>query len=148
MKIRIVAVGRLKEDFFRAAETEYLRRLRPLCPVAIEEVRDDAALARALPEGRGSGSGGALVVALDQRGDLVSSEDLAAMLGAEEQRGGGRPVVFAIGGPDGHSEALRRRADRMIAFGRITIAHRLVRVVLLEQIYRAFTILRGHPYHR
>ena len=146
MKIRVVAVGRLKEDFFRAAESEYLRRLRPLCQVAIEEVRDDAALARAVPEARGSS--GALVVALDQRGDLVSSEDLAAMLGEEEQRGGGRPVVFAIGGPDGHPEALRRRADRLIAFGRITIAHRLVRVVLLEQIYRAFTILRGHPYHR
>jgi 23S rRNA (pseudouridine1915-N3)-methyltransferase len=91
---------------------------------------------------------GALLVALDQRGDLASSEELAAgLLGREEQHGGGRAVAFAIGGPDGHSEELRRRAGRAIAFGRITMPHRLVRVVLLEQLYRGFTILRGHPYH-
>jgi 23S rRNA (pseudouridine1915-N3)-methyltransferase len=61
--------------------------------------------------------------------------------------GAGRPIAFAIGGADGHSDAVRQRAGRTIAFGRITMAHRLVRVVLLEQLYRAFTILRGHPYH-
>ena len=131
----------MKEDYFRAAEAEYTRRLRPYCRLAIEEVKDEAALLRAVPDG-------ALVVALDQSGDLVTSEDLAArLIGREELHGGGRAIAFAIGGPDGHSEAVRRRAGRTIAFGRVTIAHRLVRVVLLEQIYRAFTILRGHPYH-
>jgi 23S rRNA (pseudouridine1915-N3)-methyltransferase len=131
----------MKEDYFRAAEAEYTRRLRPYCRLAIEEVKDEAALLRAVPDG-------ALVVALDQGGDLVTSEDLAArLIGREELHGGGRAIAFAIGGPDGHSEAVRRRAGRTIAFGRVTMAHRLVRVVLLEQIYRAFTILRGHPYH-
>lgn len=131
----------MKEDYFRAAEAEYMRRLRPYCRLAIEEVKDEAALLRAVPDG-------ALVVALDQSGDLVTSEDLAArLIGREELHGGGRAIAFAIGGPDGHSEAVRRRAGRTIAFGRVTMAHRLVRVVLLEQIYRAFTILRGHPYH-
>jgi 23S rRNA (pseudouridine1915-N3)-methyltransferase len=131
----------MKEDYFRAAEAEYTRRLRPYCRLAIEEVKDEAALLRAVPDG-------ALVVALDQSGDLVTSEDLAArLIGREELHGGGRAIAFAIGGPDGHSEAVRRRAGRTIAFGRVTMAHRLVRVVLLEQIYRAFTILRGHPYH-
>jgi 23S rRNA (pseudouridine1915-N3)-methyltransferase len=131
----------LKEEYFRAAEAEYTRRLRPYCRLAIEEVKDEAALLRAVPDG-------ALVVALDQSGDLVTSEDLAARLfGREELHGGGRAIAFAIGGPDGHSEAVRRLAGRTIAFGRVTMAHRLVRLVLLEQIYRAFTILRGHPYH-
>jgi 23S rRNA (pseudouridine1915-N3)-methyltransferase len=131
----------MKEDYFRAAEAEYTRRLRPYCRLAIDEVKDEAALLRAVPDG-------ALVVALDQSGDLITSEDLAArLIGREELHGGGRAIAFAIGGPDGHSEAVRRRAGRMIAFGRVTMAHRRVRVVLLEQLYRAFTILRGHPYH-
>jgi 23S rRNA (pseudouridine1915-N3)-methyltransferase len=131
----------MKEDYLRAAEAEYARRLRPYCRLTIDEVKDEPALLRGLPDG-------ALVVALDQGGDLVTSEDLAArLLGREELHGGGRAIAFAIGGPDGHSDAVRRRAGRTIAFGRITMAHRLVRVVLLEQLYRAFTILRGHPYH-
>ncbi len=141
MRIQILAIGRLKEDYFRAAEAEYARRLRPFCRVAVDEVRDEAALLRAVPDG-------ALLVALDQRGELVSSEEVAAsLLGREEQHGGGRTLVFAIGGPDGHSDAVRHRSGRSIAFGRITMPHRLVRVVLLEQLYRGFTILRGHPYH-
>ncbi len=141
MRVLVLAVGRMKEDYFRAAETEYARRLRPYCHLLIEEVKDEAALLRAVPDG-------ALVVALDERGDLLTSGDLATgLLGREEQHGAGRPIAFAIGGPDGHAEALRRRAGRTVAFGRITMAHRLARVVLLEQLYRAFTILRGHPYH-
>ena len=140
--MKIVAVGRLKEDYLRAAEAEYLKRLRPYGSVAIEEVKDEAALLRAVAPG-------ALLVALDERGDLVTSEELArGIIGAEEQRGGGRDLVLAIGGADGHSDEVRRRAGRMIAFGRVTIAHRLVRVMVLEQVYRAYTILRGHPYHR
>jgi len=142
LRIRIVAVGRLKEEYLRAAEAEYLRRLRPFCQVAVDEVADEAALLGKLP-------GDARLVALDERGDLVTSQELArGVIGAAETHGGGRPLVFAIGGADGHSPAVRARADRLIAFGRITIAHRLVRVLLAEQIYRAYTILRGHPYHR
>ena len=108
----------------------------------MDEVADEAALLRKLPPD-------AALVALDERGELVTSDELArGLLAVEEQRGGGRPVVFAIGGADGHSAALRARATRLIAFGKITIAHRLVRVLLAEQIYRAFTILRGEPYAR
>jgi len=137
----VLAVGRMKEDYFRAAEAEYTRRLRPFCRLTVEELKDEPALLRAVPDG-------ALVVALDSTGDLVTSEELSArLLGREELHGGGRTIAFAIGGPDGHTDALRRRAGRTIAFGRVTMPHRLVRVVLLEQLYRAFTILRGHPYH-
>jgi 23S rRNA (pseudouridine1915-N3)-methyltransferase len=108
----------------------------------VEEAPDEAGLLRLVPPG-------AQLVALDERGELVTSEELArGVVGAAEQHGGGRALAFAIGGADGHSSALRARADRLIAFGRVTIAHRLVRVLLAEQLYRAFTILRGHPYHR
>lgn len=142
MKVLILAVGRLKEEYFQAAEAEYVKRLRPYCQLELREVKDDAALLAAVPAG-------ALLVVLDERGELVTSEAVAqGLLGKAEMHGGGRPVAFAIGGADGHSDAVRARADRLLAFGRMTIAHRLMRVILLEQIYRAYRILRGEPYHR
>lgn len=142
MKIHVLAVGRLKEDYFRAAEAEYRKRLRPYCSLEVAELRDEAALVAAMPAR-------AHLYALDERGEQLSSEEIAHdVLGAEMMRGGGAPLVFALGGPDGHSPALRKQAVRLIAFGRITIAHRLARVLLLEQLYRGFKILRGEPYHR
>lgn len=133
--------GKLKESYLRAAEAEYLKRLKPYCKLEISEHKSDEALQAAVPEG-------AHLYALDERGELVTSAEFAAIVDREEQHGGGAPVVFAIGGADGHSEALRRRATRLIAFGRLTIAHRLVRILVLEQIYRGFRIIRGEPYHR
>jgi len=142
VKLGIVAVGRLKEAYFRAAEAEYRKRLRVYCTLDLTEVKDEAGLLRALPAG-------AHLYALDERGEQLTSEAFAReLLETEAMRGGGAPVVFAIGGPDGHSDEVRRRATRLIAFGRATIAHRLVRLVLLEQVYRAFRIIRGEPYHR
>ena len=107
------------------------------------EAKDEGALLAALPER-------AHVYAFDERGDaaLTSIAFANDILGAEQQHGGGAPVAFAIGGPDGHGDALRARAKRLLAFGRLTIAHRLVRLLVLEQIYRGFRILRGEPYHR
>jgi len=142
MKILIVGVGRLKEDYFRAAEAEYLKRLRSYCRPQVIEAKNEAALLAAIPRN-------AHVYALDERGKELTSQAFARdVLDTEEQHGGGAPVVFAIGGPDGHSDAVRKRAGKLIAFGRMTIAHRLVRLVLLEQVYRGFRILRGAPYHR
>jgi 23S rRNA (pseudouridine1915-N3)-methyltransferase len=142
MKLTVAVVGRLKEAYLAAAEEEYRKRLRRYCTLAVTEHKDEAALLASVPDG-------AHLYALDERGDLLTSAELAReVLGAEEMHGGGAPVVFAIGGADGHGDGLRRRARRLIGFGRMTIAHRLVRVILLEQIYRGFTILRGEPYHR
>ena len=136
MPIRILAVGRLKEDFWTAAEAEYRKRLRRYADVEVTEVKDDAALVAALPPR-------ATVIALDERGDLVTSETLAReVLGRIAQ------PTFVVGGAEGLPEAVRARAARLIAFGRITLPHRLARIVLLEQIYRGFTILRGEPYHK
>jgi len=141
VKVTVAVVGRLKETALAAIEEDYRKRLRRNCTFAVTEHKDEAALLAALPAG-------ARLFALDERGDLVSSAELAELIGREEMHGGGAPLVFAIGGADGHSDALRRRATRLFAFGRITIAHRLVRVLLLEQLYRAYSILRGEPYHR
>jgi 23S rRNA (pseudouridine1915-N3)-methyltransferase len=136
----LFAVGRLKEEYLRAAEVEYCKRLRPYCRLDVTEHRDEAALLASVPPS-------ALVVACDERGEQISSQTFAQEIVARA-RETSRELVFLIGGPDGHSPQVPTRAERCIAFGRMTIAHRLVRIVLLEQIYRSFTILRGHPYHR
>ena len=142
MKLVLYPVGRLKEDYFRAAEAEYVKRLRPLCNLSVKEVKNEAALLTALPAN-------AHLYALDERGAQMSSREFADhVIAHEQQHGGGAPVAFAIGGADGHSDKLRDRATRLIAFGRLTIAHRLVRLLVLEQLYRAHQILRGSPYHR
>jgi 23S rRNA (pseudouridine1915-N3)-methyltransferase len=141
VKLRIVAIGRLKEDFWAAAEAEYQKRLRRYANVEVVEVRDDAALLAAVPP-RGK------LVVLDERGELVSSPELAAFLGREAAHGGGDTVVFGIGGAEGFGDPVRKRAAKVVAFGRITLPHRLCRVLLLEQLYRSFTILRGEPYHK
>ena len=142
MKIRVLAVGRLKEPFWAAAEADYLARVRRHADLEVREVKDDTALLAALPAR-------AKLVALDARGELLSSEEIAKkIIGAAEQHGGGAPLAFAIGGAEGLSDAVKARAARTLAFGRITLPHRLCRVLLLEQIYRAYTILRGEPYHK
>jgi len=141
VKLTVAAVGKLKEPYLVAAAEEYAKRLRPYCTLAVTEAKDEAALLAALPAN-------VHLYAFDERGDMITSKEVADLLAAEASHGGGAPVAFAIGGPDGHGDALRARARKLIAFGRMTIAHRLVRILVLEQLYRAFKITRGEPYHR
>jgi 23S rRNA (pseudouridine1915-N3)-methyltransferase len=106
------------------------------------EAKDETAVLAALPAN-------AHLYAFDERGASMTSKAFAdGILAAEALHGGGAPVWFAIGGADGHGDALRSRAKQLIAFGQLTIAHRLVRLLVLEQIYRGFRIVRGEPYHR
>lgn len=154
MKITVVAVGKLKERHFRDAADEYLKRLGPYANVRIVEVsdrdvtRDEArALAeegadvlRAIPEG-------AHVVALDVCGRSSSSEAFSAHLD-ELALSGRSAVVFLIGGASGLAPQVLARADERFSLGPMTLPHQLARVVLLEQVYRAFRISRGEPYHR
>jgi len=142
VKVTLAVIGRLKESYFVEAEAEYKKRLKPFCTLAITEAKDEAALLASLPAT-------AHLYAFDETGLSMTSVAFANdILGAEQQHGGGAPVVFAIGGADGHTDALRRRARKLIAFGKLTIAHRLVRLLAIEQLYRGFKILRGEPYHR
>lgn len=141
MKIHLATIGRLKESYFVAADEEYRKRLRPYCTLAVHEAKDEAAMLAALPAS-------CHLYAFDERGEHLTSTQFAELLAAEAQHGGGAPVAFAIGGADGHSDVVRKRARKLIAFGKLTIAHRIVRILVLEQLYRAFKINRGEPYHR
>jgi 23S rRNA (pseudouridine1915-N3)-methyltransferase len=142
LKLTLAVVGRLKEAYFVAAEDEYRKRLRSYCTLTVVEAKDEDALLAAIPAN-------AHLYAFDERGASMTSVAFANdILGAEASHGGGAPVVFAIGGADGHSDVVRRRARKLISFGQLTIAHRLVRLLVLEQLYRGFRILRGEPYHR
>lgn len=142
MKITLATVGRLKEDYLKAAEDEYRKRLRAYCTLEVTEHKTVEALLAAVPAA-------AHLYGFDERGDALSSAEFASgVLAREQSHGGGAPLWFAIGGADGLGDAVRARATRLLAFGRLTIAHRLVRVLVLEQLYRGFRIVRGEPYHR
>lgn len=153
MRVTIVAVGRLKEQHWRAAADEYLKRLRPYATLQVTEVQDrdlsrGAATAmsaegddilRALPRD-------AYPVALEQTGDERSSEELAAWLDDLAVRGTSH-VAFVLGGSAGLDGRISDLARERLALSRMTLPHQLARVVLLEQLYRAFRISRGEPYH-
>ncbi|MDN2567740.1 23S rRNA (pseudouridine(1915)-N(3))-methyltransferase RlmH [Aquibium sp. A9E412] len=158
MRVALCAVGRLKAGPERELAERYLGRLARVGPQvglefggvgelaesrarsAAERRRDEAARLAAM-------AADAPLILLDERGRNLSSEAFASML-AELRDAGRRDVAIAIGGPDGHDGALRQRAHTVLSFGAQTWPHQLVRVMLAEQLYRAATILAGHPYHR
>ena len=151
MDIVLLAVGRLR-PYYRAACDDYLQRLRCYVRPAEREVReatggsaavgqrqDGAALLSRIPER-------ASVVALTREGSAWSSRELARRL--ERWRAAARPLVLVIGGSRGLGTAVLEQADARWSLGPLTLPHELARVVVLEQLYRAFTMLEGHPYHK
>ena len=154
MRIALIAVGRLKERYWREAAEEYLKRLGPYANVRVVEIadrdsgRDEArALAeegadilRALPEG-------AHVIALEIGGKQRSSEQFSAHLD-ELGLSGRSSIALVIGGSVGLAADVLARADERASLGPMTLPHNLARVVVLEQLYRAFRISRGEPYHK
>jgi len=159
MLIQIAAVGRLKEKYLVDGIAEYAKRLRPYVKFDVLEVPDEKApeTMSAAEEAQVQGREGerllalikpdAHVVALALDGELWSSEDLAAQLDKLGTYGKSH-VVFVIGGSNGLSPAVLRRAQQKLSFGRMTLPHQLMRLVLTEQIYRAVKINRGEPYHK
>ncbi|MBT9292732.1 23S rRNA (pseudouridine(1915)-N(3))-methyltransferase RlmH [Prosthecodimorpha staleyi] len=159
MRLRIVAVGRLKAGPERELVDRYLDRAAK-SGKALGFTRLDS---REYVESRAARSDdrraeeataivadlepGTALVALDETGRGLSSEDFARWIAARRDAGCG-DLVMAIGGPDGHGPAVRTRADLTLAFGVMTWPHQMVRLMLAEQVYRAMTILSGHPYHR
>lgn len=158
MQPAVIAVGRLKDGPERQLAERYRERFdvlaRPLGFARLEVVE--------LPESRArretdrtaeeatailARAGPGILVAFDERGTSPASPDLAARIG--RWRDEGRPALACIvGGPDGLHPSVRQKADLMVSFGALTLPHALVRVLVLEQLYRALTILAGHPYHR
>lgn len=159
MRVVVAAVGRLKQGPERELAAAYRKRaealgrslgLRQIEVVEIREsgardaerrrTEESIAIANVLPDG-------AVIIVFDEAGENIDSRGLAALLKKcrEENRSA---VCFVIGGADGITQSLRGRARRVLAFGVATWPHQLVRIMLLEQLYRAGTILAGHPYHR
>ena len=146
MKINVAWVGKTKEPAIQVLTDEYLKRISRFVEVEGIAVKDEAALlALASGNGRGARKERCKLVLLDARGKQYSSEELAAMLDREQVNA--VPLLFAIGGSDGFSDGARRAAGLVLSLGKMTLPHELARVVLVEQIYRAFTILKKHPYH-
>lgn len=144
MKLKIAWIGKTKEAAIQSLTAEYLKRLARYAEVEGLELRDEAALLQ-FAAGKTHGKQRHVLVLLDSRGRQMSSEELAEFL--QEQRDRATPVVFAVGAADGFSPEARAAAFTVISMGKMTLAHELARVVLLEQLYRGFTILQGHPYH-
>jgi 23S rRNA (pseudouridine1915-N3)-methyltransferase len=147
MKIRIAWIGKTKEPAITSLTEEYLKRISRYVPVEGLALRQEAALLETCGRWPGAKGGTKSTLALmDSRGKELSSEQFAKFLGEYQDRSP-LPLVFAIGGADGFSDTLRAAAQHTLSLGKMTLQHELARVVLLEQVYRAFTILKGHPYH-
>jgi 23S rRNA (pseudouridine1915-N3)-methyltransferase len=144
VKLTIAWIGKTKNPPIQSLTDEYLKRLKQFAETEGLALKDEAALLKVA--GRESRSARHFLVLLDSRGKQLSSEELAQFIRAHQDRNP-QPLLFAIGAADGFSENTRNHADFVLSLGRMTIAHELARVMLLEQLYRAFTIIKGHPYH-
>jgi 23S rRNA (pseudouridine1915-N3)-methyltransferase len=145
VKIKIAWIGKTKEPAIATLTEEYLKRISRYCPIEAVTLRDEADLLAKFGKNAPANVKSTLVL-LDSRGKQFSSEEFANFVDDYQDRNP-LPLVFAIGGADGFTDAARSSAHHVISLGKMTLAHELARVVLLEQIYRAFTILKGHPYH-
>ena len=152
LKIRVVAVGDMKESYYREAADEYVKRLGKWAKVSIEEVKEASLLTD--PEKKREAEGEEIlkrakgaVILLDVKGRKVSSESFAETIDRAVLQGNSE-LTFVIGGSNGVSQKVKNAAKEILSFGDVTLPHRLFRVVLLEQIYRAETILNGIAYHK
>ena len=139
-QVEVYAVGRLRDRGLRALCDDYYRRSASFLTVKERELEDLDALQAAIPPR-------SVIVVLDERGKQLGSRAFAEQLQRRLQSSAAR-IVFVIGGADGVSASLRDRADLVLSLGQMTFAHRIVRLIFAEQLYRAVTILQGHPYHR
>jgi len=159
MRIAVAVIGKLKEKYWREAAVEYIKRLTAYCRIEINEVGDEGyaeGLSLAEEEKVKQREWQKLsrhlrtdtfLVALDVHGEQVSSEELAARLD-KLALSGRSDITFIIGGSLGLPDQALKQAHWRLSFSRMTFPHQLMRVVLLEQIYRAFKISRGEPYHK
>ena len=158
LPISVITVGRLKDRFFEDASAEYMKYLKQFSKTEIIEIpavtlpdnpaqsqiqaaleKEAEAILKRIPDT-------AFVAAMCIEGKQISSEDMAEMLKSNQQTG--KPVVFIIGGSYGLSDTVKKRANTRISMSRMTFPHRLARIMLLEQIYRGFTINAGKTYHK
>jgi 23S rRNA (pseudouridine1915-N3)-methyltransferase len=154
LRLKIIAVGRLKSgpelelvEIYRARLKTAPAQLGPLDIIEIDERKEARKIAEAMSDTARSLSPGTKLIAMDERGEIATTKRLAELLTG--WRDGGAPeAAFLIGAADGLTEELRSKAQLVLSLGRMTWPHRLARAMLTEQLYRASSILAGHPYHR
>jgi 23S rRNA (pseudouridine1915-N3)-methyltransferase len=153
VKLALVAVGKVRDKGLARLAADYTKRIARFVPFVVHDVKDgrvkDAQVAKKLEGERllGKLPAGAHVVLMDERGETLTSVQISERIDLWT-RSGKRDVRFVLGGPDGFSSAVRSRANASWRLSSLTLPHELARVVLLEQVYRAWTILRGIPYHK
>lgn len=158
MKITILQIGKTKQTYFQEAEAEYLKRLQPFADVKMMTIKEASApydqnestrnvakqkealeLHRHIPKDT-------ILIALDEHGKTMSSAQFAEFLGKKRDFEGGN-ITFMIGGPFGLADQILKKAHVKLSFSPMTFTHEMIRTILLEQIYRGFTILQGKKYH-
>ena len=158
MLIRIIAIGKLKEDYWKKALEEYAKRLKPYCRFEVLEGPEEKAPDR-ISEGEKQQllakegkfflkhmDGDTYTVALDLKGEMITSEGIASVIEAESMSG--KTLQFLIGGSYGIDGEVLNKVDKRIAFGHATFPHQMIRVFMAEQIYRGYKIIRKEPYHK
>ena len=146
MNITILCVGKLKEKYWTEAAAEYRKRLSRYCTIKVEELKEEN------PEAEGQNilkrlKKDTFVITLEIHGKALSSEELSSRL-QELALEGKSDITFVIGGSDGLSEEVSRRSDLKLSFSRMTFPHQMIRIFLLEQIYRSFKIMKVETYHK
>jgi 23S rRNA (pseudouridine1915-N3)-methyltransferase len=144
VRLQIAWIGRTKSPPIQSLTAEYLKRLSRFAACDARELASESALLKLLE--RSTGRTAPVLVLLDSRGRQLTSEEIANFL-EYHQSHDTQELLFAVGPADGWSDATRAAAKTVLSFGKVTLPHELARVVLLEQLYRGFTILKGHPYH-
>ena len=132
MKLQVFYIGKPRSRPLNEAGAEYIKRLGRYCRFEMNELKTEASV---------EGNPKVMHIALDPEGESLSSEELARLI-----ESAGKDVAFYIGGAEGFSDQFKKSADRLLSLSKMTLPHELARVMLLEQLYRAFTILSGHPY--
>ncbi len=153
MRIRIISIGKIKNSFVLAGEEEFLTRLQPHMKVERLELESSSNL----PEAQAKEREGELLlkqlkkgdyfVVLDEKGKASTSPQFAELIQAQMNRGHST-FVFAIGGFHGLAESVKKRADRLMSLSSLTFTYQMSRLILIEQLYRALTLMKGMPYHK
>lgn len=143
MKLKLAWIGRTKEPAIQSLVAEYTKRISRYSGIETQEFASESALLKSIEKS----SSKPFFVALDSRGKQLSSEELADFVGVQQDRGT-QTMLFAIGPADGFSEEALNASQMQLSMGKMTFPHELALVLLSEQIYRALTILKGHPYHK
>ena len=146
MRLTIVSVGHKMPDWVATATQDYIKRMPADCSIDIKEIKPDLTPAKEAIKIASAIPKGSRVIALDERGKDQSTQNLATQLATWRQEG--IDITFLIGGADGLDASLKENAGAMWRLSSLTLPHAMARVLLVEQLYRAWTILQGHPYHR